>query len=53
MYKEDTETGTNSHIRRLDAEERVHEIANMLSGATLTDAALNNARALIEGCRKD
>lgn len=49
VYKEDTETGTNSHIRRLDAEERVHEIANMLSGATLTEAALNNARALIEG----
>jgi hypothetical protein len=50
VYKEDTETGTNSHIRRLTDEERVKEIANMLSGATLTEAALNNAKALISGC---
>ena len=49
VSKEDTETGTNSHIRRLTDEERVKEIANMLSGATLTEAALNNAKALISG----
>ena len=49
VYKEDTETGTNSHIRRLTDEERVKEIANMLSAATLTEAALNNAKALISG----
>ena len=47
VYKEDTETGTNSHIRLLTREERVREIANMLSGSTLTEAALNNARALL------
>lgn len=47
VYKEDTETGTNSHIRRLSDEERVQEIAHMLSGATLTEAAMNNARALL------
>lgn len=47
VYKEDTETGTNSHIRRLIDEERVKEIANMLSGSTLTEAAMNNARALL------
>jgi len=47
VYKEDTDTGTNSHIRPLTHEERIHEIANMLSGATLTEAALNNARALL------
>lgn len=47
VYKEDTETGTNSHIRRLTDEERVKEIANMLSGSTLTEAAMNNARALL------
>ena len=28
-------------------EERVEEIAHMLSGATLTEAALNNAKALL------
>lgn len=47
VYKQDNETETNSHIRRLADEERVEEIAHMLSGATLTEAALNNAKALI------
>ena len=47
VYKEDTEIGTNSHIRQLNQEERIHERANMLSGATLTEAALNNAKALL------
>ena len=47
VYKEDTDTGTNSHIRRLTDEERVQEIAHMLSGATLTEAAVQNARALL------
>lgn len=49
VYKEDTETGTNSYIRLLNNDERIKEIANMLSGSTLTEAALNNARALLEG----
>ena len=47
VYKKDNETETNSHIRRLTDAERVEEIAHMLSGATLTEAALNNARALL------
>lgn len=47
VYKEDTDTGTNSHIRLLTTEERVREIANMLSGTTLTEAAMNNARSLL------
>ncbi|WP_072530790.1 DNA repair protein RecN [Bacteroides ilei] len=47
VYKEDTDSGTNSHIRLLTAEERVREIANMLSGTTLTEAAINNARSLL------
>lgn len=47
VYKEDTEDGTNSHIRPLTHEERINEIANMLSGATMTEAALNNAKALL------
>lgn len=47
VYKEDNNRETNSHIRRLTDEERVKEIAHMLSGSTLTEAALNNARALL------
>ena len=47
VYKQDNETETNSHIRCLTDKERVEEIAHMLSGATLTEAALNNAKALL------
>lgn len=48
VYKQDNETETNSHIRRLTDEERIEELAHMLSGATLTEAALNNAKALLK-----
>ncbi len=48
VYKEDNEVETNSHIILLTDEERVEELAHMLSGATLTEAALNNARALLK-----
>ena len=47
VYKQDNATETNSHIRRLTDEERIEELAHMLSGATLTEAALNNARTLL------
>ena len=48
VYKYDTEAGTNTCVRELDKEERITEIANMLSGATLTEAALENAQALLD-----
>ncbi|MBQ8867437.1 MAG: DNA repair protein RecN [Bacteroidaceae bacterium] len=48
VYKEDTDTGTTSHLVRLNEEERVTEIAHMLSGETLTDAAMENARELLK-----
>lgn len=48
VYKQDNEKETNSHIRCLTDDERVEEIAHMLSGVTLTEAALNNAKALME-----
>ena len=48
VYKQDDEHGTTSHIRQLTSDERIEEIAHMLSGATLTDAAINNAKALLK-----
>ena len=48
VYKQDDEQGTTSHIRQLTPDERVEEIAHMLSGATLTEAAINNAKALLK-----
>jgi DNA repair protein RecN (Recombination protein N) len=47
VYKEDNNDGTSSHIEELSAEERINEIAHMLSGASITEAAINNARALL------
>ena len=47
VYKEDTADRTLTRIRPLTPDERVDEIARMLSGATLTDAAIANARELL------
>lgn len=51
VYKEDTADGTRSHIVPLTDEERVQEIAHMLSGSTLTEAAINNAKTLLQEYR--
>lgn len=47
VYKEENEEGTLSHIIPLTTDERVEEIANMLSGAQVTPEALANARKLL------
>lgn len=47
VWKEDTQTHTLSHITCLSQEERVSEIANMLSGSNVSPEAINNARALL------
>lgn len=47
VYKEDTETATVSHMRRLTTEERINELAQMMSAGTLSEAAINNAREML------
>lgn len=47
VSKEETSAGTVTSIRRLTPDERVYEIAAMISGATLTEAAIANARSLL------
>ena len=47
VEKEETIEGTRSHMRELNQEERDCEIAQMLSGADISDAALQNARELL------
>ena len=47
VHKEENETDTTSHISRLSPEERVREIATMLSGAEISEAAVSNAKALL------
>lgn len=48
VYKTEDATGTVSRIDRLDTEQRIREIANMLSGSELTEAAINNAKSLLK-----
>ena len=49
VEKHDTSAGTTSRLRKLTDEERVAEIAQMLSGSDVSEAALQNARELING----
>ncbi len=48
VYKRDTESGTLTNIKELDGNERVLEIAGMLSGSKVDDAAINNAKSLLD-----
>lgn len=47
VYKEDFDHGVTSSIRELSAEERVREIARMLSGAEITAQAVENAKVML------
>lgn len=52
VYKEETAKGTVTNIIRLEQEDRVREIAQMMSGEVLSEAALDNARGLLsKECR--
>lgn len=47
VEKTDTADGTTSTMRQLTPEERITELAQMLSGSNITDAAIQNARSLL------
>ena len=47
VEKNETANGTTSRMRQLNADERVKEIAQMLSGSDVTEAAIQNAKALL------
>ncbi|MBQ7526283.1 MAG: DNA repair protein RecN [Bacteroidaceae bacterium] len=49
VYKEDEGGRTLTHIKQLDHEGRITELAHMLSGTTVTEAAKENARQLLQG----
>jgi DNA repair protein RecN (Recombination protein N) len=48
VYKEFVEGGAKTQIKQLSQQERVMELARMLSGADLTDAAIENAKELLK-----
>jgi DNA repair protein RecN (Recombination protein N) len=47
VFKADTDEQTITHIEQLSPEQRIQEIARMLSGSDITPEALANARTLI------
>jgi DNA repair protein RecN (Recombination protein N) len=47
VSKKETPQGTTSNMHLLTTDERIHEIAKMLSGSDLTEAAIQNAKALL------
>ena len=47
VEKEETAQGTTSRMELLTPEERITEIAQMLSGSKVTDAAIQNAKQLL------
>lgn len=47
VYKQETPEGTVSQMIELDTQQRIHEIAQMLSGSEISEAAINNARELL------
>ena len=47
VYKEETPQGTTSHMLQLSPDERVGEIAQMLSGSAVSEAAVQNAKQLL------
>ena len=51
VYKEDTEDSTNSLIKRLSDSERIEEIAYMVSGSSVTESALENAKTLLKNAQ--
>jgi len=48
VFKHDQDERTTSEIIRLDFHQRIQEIAQMLSGTQVTDAALQQAKALLQ-----
>lgn len=47
VYKEDKNEITTTHLKVLDRETRIIEIAQMLGGKNLSEAAIANAKELL------
>ena len=48
VFKEETDEGTTSRMTLLSTNERVAEIAQMLSGSDVSEAAIQNAKNLLK-----
>lgn len=52
VYKKDNDESTYTSIKKLLPEERIIEIAGMLSGKQINEAAINNAKSLLDSKHK-
>lgn len=48
VYKTDADTRTVTHVRQLTVDDRIRELAAMISGSEVTEAALSAARTLLK-----
>lgn len=48
VYKTDADTRTVTHVRQLTVDDRIRELAAMISGSEVSEAALSAARALLK-----
>jgi len=48
VYKVENENDTQTNIIKLNEQERINELATMLSGENITDAAIKNAQELLK-----
>ena len=52
VYKEDINESTITTVKKLSREERIEEVARMLSGAETTVQALENAKVMLKAYEK-
>ncbi|MBR3632940.1 MAG: hypothetical protein IKN51_00215 [Bacteroidaceae bacterium] len=48
VFKEDTVLGAHTYLEQLNPDQRIHEIAKMLSGSDVSEAAISNAKTLLK-----
>lgn len=53
VYKTHDEESTNTRIRELTEEERTRELAQMLSGSKISEAAIENAKAMLAANKQE
>jgi DNA repair protein RecN (Recombination protein N) len=52
VYKDDTGDSTITMIKLLSPDERVREVARLLSGSEITDTAMRNAKELLKSAQR-
>jgi len=51
VYKDETGDSTITRIKLLTPEERIREVARLLSGSEITETAMKNAQELLQSAK--